>query len=67
MAKKKEKKLKVTQIKSTIGYRERTARTIEAMGLGKLHKTVLLPDNGPTRGMISQVSHLVEVEEVEES
>jgi large subunit ribosomal protein L30 len=66
MAKKKEKKVKVTQTKSTIGYRERTSRTMKAMGLGKLHKTVVLPDNAPIRGMISQVSHLVQVEEVEE-
>ncbi|MDD5581846.1 MAG: 50S ribosomal protein L30 [Candidatus Marinimicrobia bacterium] len=66
MTQKKEKKLKVTQVKSTIGYREKTRRTIKAMGLGKLHKTVVLPDNDSSRGMIAQVSHLVEVEEVEE-
>ncbi|HDT12423.1 MAG TPA: 50S ribosomal protein L30 [Candidatus Marinimicrobia bacterium] len=66
MVRKKEKKLKVTQVKSTIGYRERTSLTIKALGLGKLNRTVVLPDNAPIRGMIAQVSHLVKVEEVEE-
>lgn len=66
MVRKKEKKLKVTQVKSTIGYRERTSLTIKALGLGKLNRTVILPDNDPVRGMIAQVSHLVKVEEVEE-
>jgi large subunit ribosomal protein L30 len=62
MAKKKE--LKVTQIKSTIGYREKTRLTIEALGLGKMHKTVILPDNPAVRGMIAKIPHLLDVEEV---
>jgi len=60
----KQKKLKITQIKSTIGYREKTRLTIEALGLGKLHKTVVLPDNPAVRGMIAKVPHLLDVEEV---
>ncbi len=60
----KKKKLKITQIKSTIGYREKTRLTIEALGLGKLHKTVILPDNSAVRGMIAKVPHLLDVEEV---
>lgn len=60
----KQKKLKITQIKSTIGYREKTRLTIEALGLGKLHKTVILPDNPAIRGMIDKIPHLLEVEEV---
>lgn len=60
----KQKKLKITQIKSTIGYREKTRLTIEALGLGKLHKTVILPDNEAIRGMIAKIPHLLDVEEV---
>lgn len=55
--------LKVTLVKSTIGAVPKHKKTVEAMGLRKLNKTVELPDNAATRGMIKQVSHLVKVEE----
>lgn len=57
-------KLRITQVKSAIGAIPKHKKTIEALGLGKLHKTVELPDNPSTRGMVQQVRHLVEVEEV---
>ena len=38
-------------------------KTVEALGLKKLNKTVVLPDNAATRGMVQQVKHLVKVEE----
>lgn len=56
-------KLKITLIKSTIGAVPKNKATVEAMGLTKLHKTVELPDNASTRGMIQKVRHLVKVEE----
>ena len=56
-------KLKITLVKSTIGAVPKHKRTVEALGLKKLHKTVELPDNAATRGMIKQVQHLVKVEE----
>lgn len=59
----KQKQLKITQIKSTIGYREKTRLTIEALGL-KMNKTVVLPDNPSIRGMIAKIPHLLKVEEV---
>jgi large subunit ribosomal protein L30 len=59
------KKLKITQVRSTIGYRERTRRTIEALGLGKINRSVVQQDNSAIRGMLAQVSHLVKVEEVD--
>ena len=59
-----EKKLKVTLIKSTIGAVPKNKKTIEALGLSKLYKTVELPDNEAVRGMIWHVKHLVKVEEV---
>ena len=55
--------LKVTLVKSTIGAVPRHKKTVEALGLKKLNKTVVLPDNAATRGMIKQVQHLVKVEE----
>ncbi len=56
-------KLKVTLVKSTIGAVPKHKKTVEALGLRKVNKTVELPDNAATRGMIKQVSHLVKVEE----
>ena len=56
-------KLKVTLVKSTIGAVPKHKKTVEAMGLRKVNKTVELPDNAATRGMIKQVLHLVKVEE----
>ena len=55
--------LKLTLVKSTIGAVPKHKKTIEALGLSKMHKTVELPDNAATRGMIKQVQHLVKVEE----
>ena len=65
MAKKEATKtLKVTLVKSTIGAVPKHVKTVEALGLKKLNKTVELPDNDAVRGMLSQVRHLVKVEEV---
>ena len=55
--------LKVTLVKSTIGAVPKHKKTVEALGLKKLNKTVVLPDNAATRRMVQQVSHLVKVEE----
>lgn len=57
-------KLRVTLVKSTIGAVPKHVKTVEALGLRKLNKTVELPDNASTRGMIQQVRHLVKVEEI---
>ena len=56
--------LKVTLVKSTIGAVPKHKKTVEALGLRKVNKTVELPDNAAIRGMIKQVQHLVKVEEV---
>ena len=58
-----EKMLKITLIKSPIGAVPKHRRTVEAMGLTKMHKTVTLPDNAATRGQIQQIRHLLKVEE----
>ena len=57
-------KLKITLVKSTIGAIPKLKKTVEALGLKKLNKTVELPDNAATRGMVAQVKHLVKVEEI---
>ena len=57
-------KLRITLVKSTIGAVPKNRKTVEALGLNKLHKTVEMPDNDATRGMIQRVRHLVKVEEV---
>ncbi|MCR5250677.1 MAG: 50S ribosomal protein L30 [Lachnospiraceae bacterium] len=58
-----EKNLKVTLVKSPIGAVPKHRRTVEAMGLTKMHKTVTLPDNAATRGQIQQVGYMLKVEE----
>ena len=57
-------KLKITLVKSRIGAIPKHKKTVEALGLKKLNKTVELPDNAATRGMVAQVKHLVKVEEI---
>lgn len=57
-------KLKITLVKSPIGAVPKHKKTVESMGLRKLNKTIILPDNPATRGQIQQISHLVKVEEV---
>lgn len=56
--------LKITLVKSTIGAKPAHKKTVQALGLRKLNKTVVQKDNAAIRGMCSQVSHLVKVEEV---
>ena len=56
-------KLKVTLVKSPIGCVPKHRRTVEALGLKKVNKTVELPDNAAVRGMVNPVSYLVKVEE----
>lgn len=57
-------KLKITLIKSTIGAVPKNKATVEAMGLKKIGKSVEMPNNEATRGMIQMVRHLVKVEEI---
>ena len=57
-------KLKVTLTKSPIGAVPKHKKTVEALGLKKTGRSVELPDNAATRGMVAQVCHLVKVEEI---
>jgi large subunit ribosomal protein L30 len=64
VADKSKKTLKVTQVKSTIGCPGDQIKTIKALGLGKINRTVEQVDNPAIRGMIFKVKHLVKVEEM---
>ena len=57
-------KLKITQIRSTIGRIEKQKKTIKALGIRKLYQSVIHKDTPQIRGMIEVVKHLVEVEEI---
>ncbi len=59
-----QKQLKVTWVKSSIGYSENQKRTLKALGLRRLGDVVIKSDNPAVRGMVATIDHLVEVEEV---
>jgi len=56
-------KLRVTWIKSGIGYEESQKRTLTALGFHRLNQSVVHEDSSSVRGMINKVRHLVKVEE----
>ena len=57
------KKLKITLVKSTIGFNRTQAETVTGLGLRRINHSVELPDTPETRGMIHKVRHLVTVQE----
>jgi large subunit ribosomal protein L30 len=57
------RKLKVTLLKSPIGFNEKQFRVVESMGLRRIRHSVELVDTPEVRGMIHKVRHLVEVTE----
>ena len=56
-------KLRITWVKSAIGYAKDQRRTIKALGLRRLNQSVIHDDSTSIRGMINKVRHLVKVEE----
>jgi large subunit ribosomal protein L30 len=58
-----EKRLRVTLLRSTIGFNKTQFATVQSMGLRRLRHTVELRDTPETRGMIHKVRHLVAVTE----
>jgi large subunit ribosomal protein L30 len=58
-------KIKVTQVKSTIDRSKRQKDTIKALGLRKMHQSVVHEESPQILGMINKVNHLVEVEKVD--
>ena len=63
MSKTKKQTLKITQVKSRIGYKKKAKATLDAMGLKKMNHTVELPDNPAIRGMIKKIEYLIKVED----
>ena len=56
-------KIKITQIKSSIGYKQKAKLTLKALGLRKMHQSVEHIDTPSMRGMLSKVDYLVKIEE----
>ena len=56
------KRVKITQIRSTIGFNKNQAKVIESLGLRRIGHSVELADTAATRGMIHKVRHLVTIE-----
>ncbi len=59
-------KLEITLKRSVIGRPESQRVTVKTLGLSKTNQTVVQPDNDAIRGMINKVSHLLEVNEINE-
>ena len=57
------RKVRITLVKSTIGFNRDQAKVVEGIGLRRLGHTVELPDTPAVRGMIHKVRHLVAVSE----
>ncbi|QSE99295.1 50S ribosomal protein L30 [Fulvivirga lutea] len=57
-------KVKISQVRSTIGRPEVQKRTIKALGLGKINKSVEVELTPQVNGMINKVNHLVSVTEI---
>jgi large subunit ribosomal protein L30 len=59
-----ENKIKITQIKSAIGYRQRTKDTLIALGIKKMHQSVIHDASPAILGMVNAITHILKVEEV---
>ena len=59
-----DKKIKITQVKSAIGYRKRAKNTLIALGIKKMNTPVTHNYTPAIRGMINSIGHLLKVEEV---
>jgi len=65
VAKKKQKLIRVTQVRSGVGRQEKHRRTLRALGLKRHQQSVVHEDTPAIQGMIAQVSYLLDVTEVE--
>ena len=58
------KKVKITLIKSSIGYRKEAKATLKALGLKKMNSSVIKSLSPAINGMIESINHLLKVEEI---
>lgn len=56
-------KVKITLVRSLIGWPEAQRKTVRALGLTRMHQTVEKNDSPQLRGMVNKVKHLLKVEE----
>ncbi len=63
MAKKKDKTIRIRQVKSTIGTRREHREVVKGLGLRRIRDVVERPDTPAVRGMVAKVGYLLEVEE----
>ena len=57
-------KIKITQIKSAIGYRKQAKDTLKALGIKKMNDSVIKVNSPAVSGMVVSISHLLKVEDV---
>jgi len=58
-----EKMIKVTLVRSSIGFPKPQKATVRALGFHRLHQTLELEDTPVVRGMLAKVIHMIEIEE----
>ena len=58
------KKIKITQIKSAIGYRRQAKDTLKALGIKKMNGSVVKVVSPAIEGMITSINHLLKVEDI---
>ncbi|NOZ07448.1 MAG: 50S ribosomal protein L30 [FCB group bacterium] len=58
------KNIKITQIKSAIGYRKRAKQTLVALGITRMNQSVVHAGTAAILGMVRSISHLLKVEEI---
>ncbi len=61
---KKMKTLRITQVKSGIGYKPKAKATLRALGIRRMHQSVEQADSPQIRGMVNLIPYLVKVEEL---
>lgn len=61
MAKKKQQ-IKVTLVRSPIGFQPKHRETVRGLGLKRMHQTVVLEDTPSVRGMVNKINYMVRVE-----
>lgn len=64
-ARKKQTQIKITQVRSGIGFAGKQKLVLKGLGLGRIGRAVVRPDDDCIRGMVAKISHLVTVEKVE--
>ena len=57
-------KLRITQLRSSIGTKQAQSATLKSLGLNKIRQNVVKDDSPQIRGMIAKIIHLVSVEEM---